>query len=282
MLRPARPLFTVKEVVDACSAWLQKYGYADRVDEHLFGLRELEEKYRLAGQYGILLSFLLVELIAQEDHQDRAMFEEIYAQAVVGRAAGRRLYDAIKALAADNRCPLCGIQAVAQVDHHAPKDKFPLLALSPQNLVAVCGTCNQAKSNTFDQERSREAIHPYFDDFGSERWLSARIDSAAGGVAVFQVIPPGTWSDTKAARLRRHFTRYHLADRYRAEAGHALSMRKRKDTRTLEESGPDGLRDQLLADADEYSDYDPNSWQAALIFALADSSWYLTGGMRSI
>ncbi|MCX5097412.1 HNH endonuclease [Streptomyces sp. NBC_00365] len=266
----------------ACSTWLKNYGYAGRVNEHLLGLVELEHRYRQAGNLGILHSFLLVERIKQTNHRDRAMFEETYGQAMVGRAAGRTLYDALKALAADTRCPLCGVQAVAQVDHHAPKDKFPLLALTPLNLVAVCGTCNQAKSNTFDLEPAREAIHPYFDDLGADRWLFAHIDSAAGGVAVFQAKPPGTWPHIKAARLQRHFTKYHLADRYRAEAGHALSIRKRKDTRTLEESGPGGLRDQLLADADEYADYDPNSWQAALIFALADSSWYLNGGMRGI
>ncbi|WP_432121574.1 HNH endonuclease [Streptomyces sp. S1] len=210
------------------------------------------------------------------------MFEEIYNQAVVDRAPGRKLYDAIKALAADTRCPLCGIQAVAQVDHHAPKDKFPLFALTPMNLVAVCGPCNQVKSNTFDQDPTREAIHPYFDDFGPERWLFADIDHAAGGVAVFHVTPPSTWPSTKAARLQRHFDKYHLADRYAAEAGHALSMRKRKDLKTLEESGCEGLRAQLVEDAGWYADYDPNGWQAALMFALSDSPWYLNGGMRDV
>ncbi|MFF2523820.1 HNH endonuclease [Streptomyces liangshanensis] len=144
------------------------------------------------------------------------MFEEIYGEALRGRASGRKLYDAIKAVAADTRCPLCGIQAVAQVDHHAPKDKFPLLALTPMNLVAVCGPCNQFKSNAFGQESARGAIYPYFDDFGPTRWLFANIDHAAGGVAVFQETPPATWSATKATRLQRHFTKYHLADRYGA------------------------------------------------------------------
>ncbi|MFE5711967.1 HNH endonuclease [Streptomyces sp. NPDC056501] len=210
------------------------------------------------------------------------MFEEIYGTALRGRAPGRKLYDAIKALAADTRCPLCGIQAVAQVDHHAPKDKFPLLALTPLNLVAVCGPCNQAKSNVFDEEPAKEAIHPYFEGFGPERWLFARIDHANGGVAVFEATPPTTWYPTKAARLERHFARYHLADRYADEAGHALSMRKRKDLRTLEASSCTELRAQLLDEATWAAEYDPNGWLAAFLFALADSPWYLNGGMRDI
>ncbi|WP_328732894.1 HNH endonuclease [Streptomyces caniferus] len=282
MLQPARPPFFVRQVVEACSQWLTNFGYAERVDAYLFELTDLEIRYRQAGHLGILLSLLRTQLVPQENHPDRAMFEEIYGQAVVSRAPGRKLYDAIKALSADTRCPLCGIQAVAQVDHHAPKDKFPLFALTPLNLVAVCGPCNQSKSNTFDQEPTREAIHPYFDNFGPERWLFADIDHAAGGVARFQATPPGTWPPTKAARLQRHFAKYHLADRYTAEAGHALSMRKRKDLRTLEDSGYAELRAQLLDDADWYADYDPNSWQAALMLALADSPWYLNGGMRDI
>ena len=59
-------------------------------------------------------------------------------------------------------------------------------------------------------------------------------------------------------------------------------MRKRKDTRTFTDAGPGELRDLLLADADEHADYNPNSWQVALLSALADSSWYLNGGMQDI
>ncbi|MGW8955856.1 HNH endonuclease [Streptomyces sp. NPDC055709] len=282
MRQPTRPPFFVKEVVKACSQWLTDFGYADRVDAHLFGLTDLEVRYRQAGDQGILLSFLLAQLVPQANHQDRTMFEEIYSQALVSRGAGRKLYEAIKALAADTRCPLCGIQAVAQVDHHAPKDKFPLFALTPMNLVAVCGPCNQSKSNTFDREPTREAVHPYFEGFGPERWLFADIDDAAGGVAVFRATPPSTWHPTRAARLQRHFAKYHLADRYRAEAGHALAIRKGKDLRTLGDSGSAELQAQLLDDADMYAEYDPNSWHAALMFALADSPWYLNGGMRDI
>ncbi|MGW6145754.1 HNH endonuclease [Streptomyces sp. NPDC055140] len=282
MLRPERPPFFVSQVVEACSQWLTNFGYAERVDAYLFELTALETRYRRAGRQGILLSFLLMQLVPQGNHRDRAMFEEIYGKALVGRAPGRKLYDAIKALAADTRCPLCGIQAVAQVDHHAPKDKFPLFALTPLNLVAVCGPCNQSKANIFDEEATREAIHPYFEGFGPERWLSADIDHAAGGVAVFRATPPGTWPPTKAARLQRHFTKYHLAKRYTAEAAHTLATRKRKDLKTLEDSGCAELRAQLLDDADWYADYDPNSWQAALMLALADSPWYINGGMRDI
>ncbi|MFJ7589441.1 HNH endonuclease [Streptomyces sp. NPDC097617] len=282
MLQPQRPPFGVKEVVEACSVWLEKFGYAERFSQHLHGLRELEQRYLKAGQLGILRSLLIVEKITQSDHKDRVMFEETYGQAVVGRASGRQLYDAIKALAADTRCPLCGVQAVAQVDHHAPKDKFPLLALTPLNLVAVCGTCNQAKSNTFDEDPAREALHPYFDDLGTDRWLFAQIDASAGGVALFEALPPATWPGIKASRIRRHFDKYHLADRYRDEAGHALARRKRRDTRTFTDAGPEALRNLLLADADEHGDYSPNSWQVALLTALADSSWYLNGGMQDI
>ncbi|MFF2523819.1 hypothetical protein [Streptomyces liangshanensis] len=59
-------------------------------------------------------------------------------------------------------------------------------------------------------------------------------------------------------------------------------MRKRKDLRTLEDSSCAELRAQLLDEANSCADYDPNSWQAALMFALADSTRYLNGEMRDI
>ncbi|MCX5078819.1 HNH endonuclease (plasmid) [Streptomyces sp. NBC_00513] len=282
MIPPDRPPFGVKEVVEACSDWLEKHDPAKRLHGHLYAIRSLEHTYHMAGQRGILLSLLRVERVIQSDHADRELFERAYGEAVVGRVAGRRLYEALKALAAHTRCPLCGIQAVAQVDHHAPKDKFPFLALTPLNLIAVCGTCNQLKSNTFEEDATREAVHPYFDKFGNDRWLHAQIDAAANGVAVYQAIPPATWPSTKALRVRRHFDKYNLSLRYKAEASHALARRKRADTRTFKEAGSAELRSLLSKEAEDQAAYDPNCWQAAFLSALADSNWYLNGGMQSI
>ncbi|GAA0324800.1 hypothetical protein GCM10010302_74920 [Streptomyces polychromogenes] len=59
--------------------------------------------------------------------------------------------DALKA-AAIYGCTICGVAKPEQIDHHAPKNLYPLLALTPLNLVPACGLCNQGKGRYFYTE----------------------------------------------------------------------------------------------------------------------------------
>src|SRR5690349_5881934 len=55
-------------------------------------------------------------------------------------APGREYYDRIKSLC--RICPFCGIGIVNTVDHYLPKTKFPILSVTPTNLIPCCRDCN--------------------------------------------------------------------------------------------------------------------------------------------
>ncbi|MDQ0956371.1 hypothetical protein QFZ66_000249 [Streptomyces sp. B4I13] len=282
MLWPPRPGITVKHVLNACMRWLAKKEWDELLQGRLPELIETQERYRAAADTGQLLALLISELHAQSTDPDKYRLNATYDKAFVG-GGGRKLYNAIKAAAIHGACTMCGVGEASTLDHHAPKDSFPLLALTPLNLVPACVPCNQGKSKNFSTNAAEEPFHPYFDDLGTVRWLHAEVRHVDGGGAVeFFVRPPADWSQIKAQRLAHHFTRHKLGTKYEFAASRRLATRRRKDTHLLESSGPEVLRATLIEDADSCAAFDPNDWETALLYALADSDWYINGGMKDI
>lgn len=68
-------------------------------------------------------------------------------------------------------CPYCSINSVSELDHFAPKSKYPALAVCRMNLVPLCGVCNRGKSN----DSFKLYIHAYYDTFPSVPFLIANI-----------------------------------------------------------------------------------------------------------
>jgi uncharacterized protein (TIGR02646 family) len=81
------------------------------------------------------------------------------------------------------RCMFCSGSECSQVEHFRPKAVFPLQAMEWENLLWVCGICNQIKGDRFppDTEAGEQIINPmtenvweffFVDEFGNltERW----------------------------------------------------------------------------------------------------------------
>jgi 5-methylcytosine-specific restriction endonuclease McrA len=56
---------------------------------------------------------------------------------------GRTYYDKLMAIPKSKKCPLCGQRVVSSLDHHLPKTKYPVLSVTPVNLVPACSDCNK-------------------------------------------------------------------------------------------------------------------------------------------
>ncbi|WP_143662412.1 hypothetical protein [Streptomyces sp. f51] len=271
----------MREVLDACAKWLGTQDWGAALLARLPELIAEEKRYRTAGDAGELLALLLSEADAQKSDSDKERFHATYETAVVDRAPGRQLYDALLAAAVHDLCPLCGYQPVSQIDHHAPKATFPLLALTPLNLVPACGPCNQGKSNKLATEAAKESFHPYFDDLGDERWLFAKVHRAEDGVAAtYSVRPPAHWPGVKIQRLQHHFTSHKLGHRYSRATSNRIANRRRRDIRLLASAGPEELRATLEEEAASAEEANPNSFDTALLYGLAACEWYLNGGVE--
>ena len=91
-------------------------------------------------------------------------------------APGRPVYNALKLAA--RRCPLCGHRDVSTLDHYLPKTAFPLLCVTPSNLVPACSDCNKVKSDALPATAADQTLHPYFDDADQDAWLKAEVVQA--------------------------------------------------------------------------------------------------------
>ncbi|HAS6153931.1 TPA: hypothetical protein I7180_21230 [Vibrio vulnificus] len=73
-------------------------------------------------------------------------------------------------------CPMCGGFKPFTRDHILPKSDYQIWAIFSKNLVAACD-CNLKRGTALKGNAATQArvLHPYFDDFMSERLLSCQI-----------------------------------------------------------------------------------------------------------
>lgn len=132
------------------------------------------------------------------------------------------VYDKILAFAKNPeiRCPFCGgISNPSQIDHFLPKSRYGHFSVFPYNLIPICKDCNtEFKKEFFPIEKNEQLIHPYLDEdcFFNEQWLYAEYidDGTEFGTVSYYLVPPSGWSDDKKNKIKFHFEKFHLADRF--------------------------------------------------------------------
>ncbi len=220
------------------------------------------------------------------EHQDNYMLPSATVEDMVWlydkrmaakKSTGRMIYDQLILSSRDGMCALCGALPAASLDHYLPKAKFPALAVSPVNLVPVCQSCNHSKGSYTAACAADSPVHPYFDNFNDDIWLTCVVDSENGAVT-FEALPPDSWEPERAGRIVRHFENLHLAAMYSSFASQAIQGNRYELDLTFHSAGALAVRDELDRKARSWRTFDLNSWQAALFSALASSDWYCEGG----
>ncbi|MGW0710510.1 HNH endonuclease [Streptomyces sp. NPDC002643] len=195
--------------------------------------------------------------------------------AKIGRP-GRAIYDELKMAAVV--CPLCGHREVTTLDHHLPKSVFPLLAVTPANLIPCCSDCNRTKQSAAPNQAEEQTLHPYFDNIDDEQWLAAEVLQGAPTALRFFVHPPRGWSDDLRARVIHHFETLGLADLYGAQGATELAGNAYALQRSFEAGGAGAVRDYLQLQAESWNRRWRNHWKGAAYMALAASDWFCTVG----
>lgn len=224
----------------------------------------------------------LVSRVTSVSHLTKSELTDLYATHVSAtRGAARAVYDHIRNLAPNKKCPLCGVGVVKVLDHHLPKSKYPDLSVLPINLVPSCAYCNDTKKARFPKNAGEQTLHPYFDArLIHTPWLSAYVDQGPPVTVVFGPNPPTTWSPVDQARVKRHFLVCGLGLLYGANANDELAaVKKRIDT--LARGGSTAVQNYLLVEAAVYSHH-ANCWQRSMYEALAADTWFCSGGFNQI
>lgn len=74
-------------------------------------------------------------------------------------------------------CLYCGVSLANTLDHYLPKAEFPLLVISPNNLIPCCSVCNTQLNSVYDKNNPL-IIHPYYEHDSSiydSQWIFADI-----------------------------------------------------------------------------------------------------------
>ncbi len=191
---------------------------------------------------------------------------------------GRPIYDRLKLLPDNDRCPFCDLRNVSTLDHFLPKQDYPIFAVTPVNLVGCCADCNKLKHAAIPMNANNTVLHPYFDDVTTQKWLAAVAVERAPAAVTFHVVEVDEWDVTLNARVVYQFELLRLAELYSRQAAHEIANIRANLCRHFEEGGAAAVRSELQWQWESRRRHQLNSWQTATYEALAKSDWFCGGG----
>jgi len=194
------------------------------------------------------------------------------------RAPGRKIYDQIKMLPDNNRCPFCGHRDIETLDHVLPKGQYPVFAVTPINLVACCSDCNRFKQSTFPESERHAILHPYFDDVTTALWLNASVVKASPAAVIFAVSYVPDWSANTNARIAYQFDLLKLGELYSNQAAREIVNIRQNLQRHFDAGQAKAVKLELQYQWKSRSAVMVNSWESATYRALAESEWFCSGG----
>ena len=198
-------------------------------------------------------------------------------------STARPNYDAIRASAPNDICPYCVQRTVDTLDHYLPKSLYPVLAVTPINLVPACSACNKTKLDFQPPDAKGLILHTYYDDVPRDIWLKARVLDVGGNpVLEYFADPPSTWPTPWASRVKAHLDTLKLPTLYALHAAEEL-VNNRQSLQNLHLSGGEAA---VKAHCQEVQSSRQaaylNSRQAACYGALVDSDWFCASGLLAI
>ena len=229
----------------------------------------IEEVVLSADAYKKYVPKDICHLPIYEIHKgDEKEIEKVYDNKFAPKkSVGRKYYDAIMANA-NGRCPICGGK-LKQLDHFLPKSKFPLLCVTPENLVPLCIDCNFGKGKKFNPDYYSLPFNPYFDKM-DEKWLQCKVTFKKDNTFVVEFINGYDKSKdiNRWNKYEAHLKVYDLDETFKPKAVERLENCKSFHRGLLKKCGEEGLKESLIEERDSCEKNDVNSWSSALFREL--------------
>jgi hypothetical protein len=221
-----------------------------------------EEKMKSNGGHELKQFNDFPKLVVTEDR-----LKSLYKNKLVN-GNGRALYDKILIEAKRDTCCFCSYYEPDEIDHFLPKSKYAHYAITPVNLVPICHRCNKKKGEFSPDSRTKNMIHPYFENFDDKVWLEAQIYfNGNSPVAKFN-ISDKELSKEEFERLNNHLDTIDLFARYSYQSAREFSGIARKYRRLFDKAGKQAVIVDVLETAHSYAKYHENSWQSVLYRAM--------------
>jgi hypothetical protein len=273
----AQPILDAGQTYDVCISKVSNADFRDRLVQARPTIVTAAVDYKVKAQARSLN--LVAQAASVAGVVSKKEMVSIYDQRMAGKSGpGRPIYDQIKMLPTQDRCPFCDHRNVSTLDHILPKTLYPSLAVTPLNLVAACMDCNKVRSDFAPTAPEEVPLHPYFDDVTDKRWLFAKIIQQTPCAFVFDLDPPNEWDSVTEARARRQFSLLGLPRLYSNEAARELANIRYNLGVHYQAGGPSAVRDELARQWSSRRANRLNSWQTAMYEAAVNDPWFYSGG----
>lgn len=273
MQRTPRPVMDAREVFATCCRNISDADRKGRLSPNIDKIERASADYANAGLNGNLDTFVAsnYEPLGTATTDD---FKWLYRNRLVRSSEGRTFYRSLRD-GNNERCALCNVRSATTLDHHLPESVFPVLIVTPDNLLPACATCNHTKlANT------TPTLNTYFDDLGPGMWLQARIIEGSPYIPEYFIDPQPSWSSGIISRAHAHFEMFGLKKLYAAQANRFLAGMRGMYTNLHETLGANGVRDHLQRSAESFALVESNGWERAILTAGAASDWFCDEGFR--
>ena len=166
---------------------------------------------------------------------------------------------------AEGRCPICGSGKLKNLDHFLPKSKYPLLCVTPANLIPVCRDCNFDKKDEFNTDYYSIPFNPYF-DIMEDTWLECDISFFADRTYEISFINGFERAKDESMwhKYEKHLKVYDLNATFCARAEEAIENSRGYNRKLLLENGSEDVIKSLVELKIEFEKVDKNSWRSAL------------------
>lgn len=151
--------------IECASDFVRKKEYVETA------LLYADEVEKCSLEYGNYVPYDITNLphiVIGDEH--KVILNKVYDQKFAKEnSVGRKYYNLIMGNA-KGRCPICGGGKVKNLDHFLPKSKYPLLCVSPINLIPICRDCNMEKGAEVSEDYYEIPFHPYLEAM-TEKWI---------------------------------------------------------------------------------------------------------------
>lgn len=271
-----KPTFSVKDVLTDCIDNVSNKKLKDALLNALDTIEDAERDFdlkKISNELSLIPQHIAVNAIVNE-----STLKSIYTDRMVNKQnKGRVHYDNIFLSAPNGICPLCSQRIVATLDHYLPKSLYPILSVSPLNLIPACFDCNKGKLIDYPSNSMEETLHPYYDNVDDFVWLKMRIIQAKPFLMEYFVNPPQNIPQLLKDRIQNHFDGFNLNRLYIVHASEEFANIKRQLMNLHNTGGEANLREHLHECFDSRFSVNKNSWQTAFYGELFNNIDFCSG-----
>lgn len=274
-------IYTFDQIYESCVIGARKREFTrDEIKLNSF-LRACHNYYRIYADYGLLYQY--IDNSASMGWNKNHLLDLYNSRLSKAGTTARKYYDLLKSYSVDNKCALCHISDANSLDHFLPKELFPSLTISPNNLIPSCDKCNRKKLEYFTKQKNAQLIHPRFEKYYNTFWLLAHFDERQNRIVVLPNKNIYHKESTEYHRVLKHISRLDIAAAYETNA-----MRKVREivratiintNLTLEEAVKKEI-ETLQANAEECIEakFTFDMWKWITCMALLESDYFLNNG----